>query len=285
MDKKQLINEVIEYIISHLNDDLTLDRVAERFHFSKYYFSRMFKEETGESVYAFIKRCKMDQSAVDIKLKRAKSIIEIGMDYGYTSSNYSSVFRQHHMVSPAMFRRENTAGSVQIPFDTGRTAHFKAFEVYAANIKVQAISDFFVVYERYIGSYVDLEQNWYRFIGKYQMLLSEQALLLERFYDDPLITRTDQCICDLCITVPPECTLKNKVLIGGGRWAVYHFEGAVTDIFEELQGVFSVWFPGSGYEMSRRYGLNIYRSIDRDNSRVVMDFCIPIQEGKNSEDY
>ena len=29
--------------------------------------------------------------------------------------------------------------------------------------------------------------------------------------------------------------------IKGGKWIVYHFGGAIMDIFETLQGIFSVW--------------------------------------------
>lgn len=65
--------------------------------------------------------------------------------------------------------------------------------------------------------------------------------------------------------------------IKGGKWIVYHFGGAIMDIFETLQGIFSVWLPQSSYSMVKPYGLNMYRRIDRDNHRVVMDVCIPVQ--------
>jgi len=29
--------------------------------------------------------------------------------------------------------------------------------------------------------------------------------------------------------------------------------------------------------MDERYGLDIYRKIDRENSQVVMDLCIPVK--------
>ena len=80
MDRKELVNQSIDYIMQHLDKDLSLDILASEFYISKFHFSRIFKEETGESVYAFIKRCKVDQSAVDIKLNPAKTITDIGLD-------------------------------------------------------------------------------------------------------------------------------------------------------------------------------------------------------------
>lgn len=99
MDRKNLVNQSIDYIMGHLDEDLSLDRLAAHVYISKFHFSRIFKEETGESVYAFIKRCKVDQSAVDLKLNPTKAITDIGLDYGYSASNYSTVFKERHHTS------------------------------------------------------------------------------------------------------------------------------------------------------------------------------------------
>ena len=133
-----------------------------------------------------------------------------------------------------------------------------------------------MLYERFIGNYVDIEKNWYLFLDKYKVFMNERTILAERFFNDPAITKASQCICDICMTVGQDCTLDNVMWINGGKWIVYHFQGEIKDIFETLQGVFNVWLPGSGYKMAKRYGLNIYRHIDRGCHRVVMDLCIPV---------
>lgn len=276
MDRKQLVNQSINYIMQHLDEELSLDTIAAHFYISKYYFSRIFKEETGETLYAFIKRCKVDQSAIDMKLNPTKSITDIGLDYGYSSSNYSSVFRKHHDISPTMFKQSIPTHSTPVPFTPERIVDFKTAEEYAAHIEIQELDDFFVSYERFIGNYVDIEKHWYQFLDKYSSFMSEKTILLERFFNDPTITNLSQCICDICMTVEQDCGLDNVMWISGGKWIVYHFSGEIKNIFEILQGVFSVWLPESGYSMAQRYGLNIYHHIDRDNHSVVMDLCIPI---------
>lgn len=276
MDRKQLVNRSINYIMQHLDEELSLDTIAAHFYISKYYFSRIFKEETGETLYAFIKRCKVDQSAIDMKLNPTKSITDIGLDYRYSSSNYSSVFRKHHDISPTMFKQSIPTHSTPVPFTPERIVDFKTAEEYAAHIEIQELDDFFVAYERFIGNYVDIEKHWYQFLDKYSSFMSEKTILLERFFNDPTITNLSQCICDICMTVEQDCGLDNVMWISGGKWIVYHFSGEIKNIFEILQGVFSVWLPESGYSMAQRYGLNIYHHIDRDNHSVVMDLCIPI---------
>lgn len=56
---KEVINQAIDYILGHIEEKLTLEDVAGHCHLSKFYFSRLFKEQTGESVYGFIKRVKL----------------------------------------------------------------------------------------------------------------------------------------------------------------------------------------------------------------------------------
>jgi AraC family transcriptional regulator len=57
----------------------------------------------------------------------------------------------------------------------------------------------------------------------------------------------------------------------------YRFEGDIRDIFGNIQGIFSVWLPASGYVMDERYAMNIYREMDRDHEFVIMDLCIPVK--------
>lgn len=277
MIKKELINQSIEYIIQHLNEDIGVKDVADHFHFSEFYFNRVFKAETGENVYAFIKRLKMDQSAIDIKLKKNKTITDIGLDYGYSPSNYSTAFRQYHCVSPVQFRKSTSVSSINNPFHPEKIERFESYHDYAARIEMKEIEEVIVIYERIIGDYYELKEKWFQFMDTYKDYITAHTLMIERFYDDPVIASLNSCICDLCITVDKNCTLENVTKIKGGRVATYRFEGQISDIFYTLQGIFSVWLPKSGYEMSERYGLNVYRNIDRDNGNVIMDLYIPIK--------
>ncbi len=277
MIKREVINQSIDYIIQHIDEKLTLEDVADHFHFSKYYFDRSFKEVTGEGVYEFMKRQKLDQSAVNIKLEKNKPITDIGLDYGYSSSNYSSAFKKHHNVSPVEFRNSTYVTSMSNPFYPEGHSGFDTFESYQNKIEIQDIPDYIVIFERMIGNYVELKEKWYLFAEQYKDYIKEDTLLIERFYDDPAITKLSSCICDLCMTIEEPYSLDNVTTIKGGKYATYRYEGQIQNIFCSIQGIFSVWLPASGYEMDQRYGLNIYREIDRTKEYVSMDLCIPIK--------
>lgn len=63
MINNAIVSEGIEYILQHLYENITLDDVARHCCMSVSRFSVIFKEQTGESVYSFVKRLKMEQSA------------------------------------------------------------------------------------------------------------------------------------------------------------------------------------------------------------------------------
>lgn len=283
MIKRELISQSIDYMLQHLDEGITIKEVANHFHYSEFYFSRVFKAVTGESVYAFIKHLKMDQSAIDIKLKQHKAITDIGLDYGYSASNYSSAFRKYHSLSPTEFRKSTEATSIANPFHPEIVDCFETFDDYDARMKIVLLQDVPVIYERVFGNYGGLKEKWFQFLDTYKDHIRDDTLMIERFYDDPVISSLNSCICDLCITVDNTCKLENIATIKGGKFATYRFEGEIKDIFRTLQGIFAVWFPKSGYEMDEKYGLNIYRKIDSATSSVVMDLCIPVKQGKNSE--
>ena len=152
---------------------------------------------TGESVYAFIKRLKMDQSAIDIKMQKNKPITDIGLDYGYSSSNYCSAFRKHHNLTPVEFRKSMNVAGMPNPFYPEGLSIFDTFESYDHKIEIQELSDFLVICEQMIGNYIEIKEKWFVFMDKYKDYIKADTLLMERFYDDPSIADLNSCICDL----------------------------------------------------------------------------------------
>ncbi len=271
------VNKAIDYILAHIGEDLPVDAIAAHCNFSKYYFSRMFRIETGESIGEFIRRVKMEQSAFRLKVERGRSITDIGYDYGYSSSNYSTAFRQHHDQSPIEFRRSIAEKSLANPLFNDAAVSLEDFESCNKKVTIEILPDYQVVYHRHKGSYGDLAEHWNEFQQKYGEYITEDTLFLERTYDDPSITDTGKCLYDLYMTIPENCGLSNTTVIKGGEYAVYHFKGPVKQIYAAYQNMFNVWFPQSGNIIDDRYGFDIYRFIDCDTMNMEIEICIPVK--------
>ena len=80
--QNQVVNHAINYIISHATEELKVDDIAQVCGYSKYYLERLFKAETGESIYSYIKRMKVEQSAFRLKVDKESSVTQMGEEYG-----------------------------------------------------------------------------------------------------------------------------------------------------------------------------------------------------------
>ncbi|MGM0213148.1 AraC family transcriptional regulator [Enterococcus sp. AZ109] len=275
MDKKRLVDRSIDYILDHYKENILIEDISDSLYISKFYFCRIFKEVTGESVYSFIKRLKVEQSAIDIKLKKKEKLSDIGLDYGYSSSNYSTVFKNLFHVSPTAFRELANSRTIKNPFDSKKVEQLKAFEDYQLFVQIKELPNYPVIFQRTLGNYVELKEKWANFIHQNEKLINSETILIEKFYMDPSTTTHPNNLCDLCISVTD--STEGITTISGGKFVVYSFKGYIHDIFRELQGLFSIWLPQSEFEMREQYGLTIYHEIDWIREYVEADFCIPIK--------
>ena len=190
----ETVSHAIDYISQHIGEELSVEDVAAHCHFSKYHFSRMFKEQTGESVYAFIKRLKLEQSAFRLKVERGRSVTDIGYAFGYSPSNYSWLFRQQYQTNPVNFRRNCYETTIRHPFFHNTASQMESFAECDKKITVQTLPDYRVLYDRRIGSYRYLSGQWHDFMEKYREYITDDTLFLNGRLTTPrLRTRTAVC--------------------------------------------------------------------------------------------
>lgn len=296
MIENQIINQAIDYIFSHIDEELSVDWIADYCGYSKFYLSRLFKAETGESIYSFIKRTKVEQSAWRLKVEKERSITEIGSEYGYSASNYATMFREHFEKSPVQFRRDIVNKSLFHPFFYGKENRLESFEECCKKICVENLPDYFVLYERRKGNYNKLKDDWCEFMERYKDFITPETILIERTINDPSITKPDECLYEVCMTVDKNdprlevqktaatgitsragtSTAPNTMILEGGKFAVYHYKGYPQVIYPAFQSFFCSWLEKSGNKVDKRYGFDIYRKIDDETLYMEMDLCVPI---------
>lgn len=88
------VQEIRQYIDAHLEEDITIDELAERFYVSKYHMMRQFREQTGQSVYSYL---------TERRLRRARELISSGMRA--TESCFRSGFRSYSSFTRAYGKR------------------------------------------------------------------------------------------------------------------------------------------------------------------------------------
>ena len=84
MDNMPVTEKVLLYIENHLDNKLSLGKIAQELHYSKFYMARMLKEDMGCTLYKYIRGRQMDEAAVKLA-ETSKSIAEIALEAGYGS--------------------------------------------------------------------------------------------------------------------------------------------------------------------------------------------------------
>ena len=275
--EKTIINKAITYILSNLEEDISVGDVSSFCGISKYHLNRIFKKETGEALYEFIKRNKIERSAWRLKVEKNKSVTEISSDYGYSSSNFSTEFKKSLHISPSLFRKESEERVHLCSLSRGLT--LDDMESMEKNITIETLPDMFVIYERKKGNYKNMPSQWCSFIEKYSYLKTDDTLYIECTLDDPSITDEDNCLYEICQTVDKtdrRISNLSTTKFTGGKYAVYHYKGWPEFLYMIYQEVFCRWLKKTGYEIDSRPIIDIYRLV-RDDGYMEIDICFPLK--------
>ena len=99
-----IMNSAITYINEHYMDETSLEDAALFAGFSKYYFSRMFKQFSGISFSEYLTRKRLNV-AVDLLVRTDQSIREIAQSSGFGSmATFNRIFREHKNCTPSQYR-------------------------------------------------------------------------------------------------------------------------------------------------------------------------------------
>lgn len=106
---KQKFTSLLEYINSHYMEELDLEKVATDIGFSKFHFSRLFKQYTGYTFCDYVNYCRL-RVAEELLARPDCSITEVALQSGFPSiSTFNRLFKQHKGCSPSEYRAKNNS--------------------------------------------------------------------------------------------------------------------------------------------------------------------------------
>lgn len=105
-NNSNIIEEITAYINEHFCEDLTLAELAERASLSPYYFTRLFKSETGFTPHEYIIASRINSAKFLLKNTKM-SIKEICFNSGFSSeSSFCSTFKKREKITPSDYRNQ-----------------------------------------------------------------------------------------------------------------------------------------------------------------------------------
>ena len=103
-----VIDKAKAYIQTHYQKDISLDDVSREVDISPYYFSKLFKEETGQNFIEYLTQIRMDCAKQLMENKAELSMKEICLACGYQDPNYfSRIFKKNTGLTPTEYRESH----------------------------------------------------------------------------------------------------------------------------------------------------------------------------------
>jgi AraC family transcriptional regulator len=245
-DYQQRMINVLVHIDRHKHEPLALEDLAHIACFSPYHFHRLFHAFVGESLYAYIKRIRLEQAAMHLR-STGSSVTEIAFKFGYeTPAAFAKAFRERFGITPTGFRTKN--------LDSNSPSPSQPLEE-VMQPEIRTLEDQTVLFVRRMGSYDQAAQDAWKALFKHafwRMFTDRSIKFIGISHDDPGVTTESRLRYDACITVKATATPKGEVgvqVLQGGKYAVFLHQGAYEKFYETYDLIFSEWLPRSGYRV------------------------------------
>lgn len=109
--RADLAKSIGVYLVSHMDERITLNALSSEFHVSGTGIKSAFKEVYGVSVYSYIRTRKMQAAALSLK-NTDRNILDIAGSVGYDNgSKFAKAFRDVFGVSPKEYRKSARAAA------------------------------------------------------------------------------------------------------------------------------------------------------------------------------
>jgi AraC family transcriptional regulator len=104
------LRRIKELVRAKLEDDLSLDEMAESVGLSTAHFARMFRKSTGQTPHQFVLRQRVERAKAMLRAPDAR-VLDVAVACGFkTQQHFAQVFRDIWGISPTEFR-QNLVGS------------------------------------------------------------------------------------------------------------------------------------------------------------------------------
>ena len=270
------IHRAQDYIEQNIASSLRLEDIARAANVSAYHFHRLYTAMTGETLFQFIQRIRLERAASQLCQRPSEPVTAIAFDLGFSSpATFARAFKASFGVCASVYRSrqlskqgkvvgkagKETAGehdySGRVNFDT--TYRRKPMSnVQAQSIEVRDLPAKHLAYIRYVGPYAGDNALFERLFAKVfawararDLMVPGQSEVIAVYHDDPGITAQDKLRVSVGVTVPPATAVGGEIgllELPAGKYVCARFEIAGDEFGAAWDALCSGWLPGSGWQ-------------------------------------
>jgi AraC family transcriptional regulator len=255
-DYHERIVRTLVFLQEHLDEELSLGRMAGVAAFSTFHFHRIFRALVGEAPAEHIRRLRLERAAQHLK-RLETPVTELALAAGYDSHEaFTRAFRAMFGLPPSEYR----AAHRPLPETASRT-HYGETMTYQAPeygeppaVEVTEVPPTRIVFLRHVGPYNEVGKTWGRLMmwAGMRSLLGPGMRMLGVVHDDPDVTPPEKLRYDAAVAVsrPIEPQGEFGVMeLAGGRYAVTTHRGPYESLSQTYQRLYGTWLPRNCHEV------------------------------------
>lgn len=270
------LTRVSAYIHDHLDEELTIDVLAEIACLSPYHWHRIYHGYFGETVAATVKRLRLQRAAADLA-HTEKSIPEIAMRAGYDSqASFTRAFSSAFGLPPAKYRE---VGSHSVFKDSSPQEIQAMYDVSITQVPAMTVA---AVDHR--GSYMSIGKS---FDLLFTALASRNLIrpglrMIGVYFDDPTSVPENDLRSQAGVVMSDPITVDAPLLtthIRSGEYAVLKYKGPYGDMRAAYDWLFGQWLPSSEREAADAPVFEDYLNSPRDTppTELRTDIYLPLK--------
>jgi len=283
MEWLERLNEAVNYIEKHLEDEIDYEKVSQIACCSTFHFQRMFSYIADVTLSEYIRRRRMTCAAFDLQNGNEK-VIDIALKYGYDSPTaFNRAFQSIHGMAPSMAKSSGTI--------------LKAFPPISFKISIKGDVEM---------DYRIEKKDTFKIVGvkeHYAMTIEESFAKIPLFWENTKKSGTIETMCSLMNREPKgilglttDCmegrdfnyyiavATNSKTPEGldefsvpACTWAIFECTGAMPTAMQELQKrIATEWLPTSGYEYGCNLAIEVYPEGDQTKGNYKCEVWLPV---------
>ena len=105
VNKKYVVEQIVNYFEEHYNEKISLERIAENMYLSTFYISKIFKSETGDAPIKHLINIRLEKAKEILEQNPGQSIKEVAALVGYEDVyHFSKQFKKRFGMSPSQVK-------------------------------------------------------------------------------------------------------------------------------------------------------------------------------------
>ncbi|GAA3503204.1 AraC family transcriptional regulator [Streptomyces prasinosporus] len=283
------LNQALEYIERHLDQQIDVTEVARVAATSEYHLRRMFSALAGVPLSEYVRRRRLTVAGAEVLAAR-ESLLEIAVRYGYGSGEaFARAFRAMHGIGPGEARRTGAAlvsqprlafrltveGSSSMRY---RVVNRPDFNVVGLKARVPLVHT--GPNQAIIGFVRGIDPQM---LERLEKLSDQEPQGIVAVCDDLDPSRAEGTELDYyhgVITSAAAPEGATALPVPAGTWAVFTTSGPAPQAIQELwRDVFTQWFPSNPYRS--RPGPEILRTrLSPDGTEADAELWLPVGRGQ-----